>query len=142
MLYAPPQLVQTAFAEITQNVSTSSTSYTDLDPLSLTLVTDANPIEVYFTLCAEVVYATSDIGCILVVDGSVVIGTRGRVGAYSFPEGYMTCPSIRYKSPRLAAGSHTVKIQWRSSGIFTSVQVRPEDYIWGSGSLLVKEVTV
>lgn len=140
MLYSQPALVQTAFAEISANVSTTSTSYVDLSPLTLTITTDANPIEVHFSLCAEVVSASADLGFQLLIDDAVVMGTRGRISASGSP-GYTSCPSMRYKSGRLTAGSHTVKIQWKTA-LATTVQVRPANFIYGSGSLLVREVSV
>lgn len=50
-LYERPQIVQTAFTEITVDTTTTSTSFTDL--LTLTIVTDNNPVISYFSVSAD-----------------------------------------------------------------------------------------
>jgi len=140
MLYLPPRLVQTAYAEVTSNVSTTSATYVDLAPLTLTLSTIGNTsLEVHYSACVEAVFAVPNIDFQLLVGGSVVMGATGNILSFGNP-GYTSCPSMRYKSGTLSAGSYIVKIQWRTST--GTAQIRPANFIYGYGGLLVREVAV
>lgn len=140
MLYPLPGLIQTAFANVISNVSTNSATYVDLVPLSITLSTGPNFVEVDFNACVEAVSATPDISFQMMVDGVVVKATKGRIGASGNP-GYTSCPSIRYRSTlRVTEGSHTIKMQWKTST--GTAQIRPATFIYASGSLLIREVSL
>lgn len=140
MLYPQPGLIQSAFAEVSTNISTTSTTYVDMTPLTLTLDTAANFLLVDFTACVEIVSSLGDLGFQLLLDGVVQVGAKGRIAASGSP-GYTSCPSIRFRTPtRVSAGSHTIKMQWKTSA--STVQIRAATFVYATGSLLVREVSV
>jgi hypothetical protein len=139
MLYPQPRLVQTAFASVTTNVSTTSTTYTDLTPLTLTISTLTNVVEVHVCACVEVVSATATIGLQLLIDGVVVDDGLGRIQISGNP-GYTTCISLNYLSSALTEGSHTIKVQWKTSA--STAQIRPASFSYGYAGLLVKELAL
>jgi hypothetical protein len=127
-----PQIIQTAFTEITVDTTTTSTSFTDL--LSLTIVTDNNPVICHFSASADNT-GVQDVDFQLVIDGVAQRGCALRVIA----AGFGTSAELVDKSAALSIGSHTIKIQWQVSG--NTGQIRPATNIDEHASLLVEEVT-
>jgi len=137
MLYDVPNIIQTAFVNITSNVSTTSTTYVDLAPLTITLTTSTHPIEVHFSGTVGILSNRASVGFQLMVDGVAVSNGLGRVQISGNPA-YTTSIGIVYKSGVLSSGSHTVKIQWKTSAGTASIQ--PSGSSYGYAGLLVKEV--
>lgn len=109
-IYELPNLMLSAFAELTADTSTSSSSFVDL--LTVNVVVSAGGI----LLCK---FASSSTNATainlfrLTVDGVVYQSTAIRIGAGVT----ILCPAAMVaRIPNLADGSHVVKVQWAVTG--------------------------
>jgi len=137
-VFQPPELLQTAFVEITSDTTTTSGSYVDL--LSLTITTDGGSMaEVHFTASVSntALFGSSQ-QFQLVIDGSAVRGSHTRV----LESVEASCAAITYRTGVLTAGSHTFKIQWLTDVFIFTARIRPVTTINEHASLLVSEITV
>jgi uncharacterized membrane protein len=130
-------LLQTQFAEVTANTTTASTTFVDL--LTVTLTTTAgSALLINFGSSSSNTTASRTNAFRVTVDGVAKRGAAARITTVSEAAGAV----IVQKVTGLAAGSHTVKVQWRVTSSSTA-QIRPvaspdTEY----AALLVKEVTV
>jgi len=137
-VYGPQQLVQTAFAEISANQTTTSTTFADF--LTITLVTGGNSTLLVYFDASFSSSSDNDGGKFqIVIDGTAYRGTAS--GGAKSSNGDMQACSLSYRSAQLAPGSHTVKIQWASINGAT-LTINPVTTILSHASLLVEEVTV
>ncbi len=138
-VFQPDNLQQTVFVEQTTNVSTTSTTFANL--LTATLTTDGvSGLLVSFTAGLSITGGSNAAGEFqLLVDGTAKRGTvaGGGTGVSNAPG--MTA-ALTYKTAVLSGGSHTITIQWKSSGV--TVRIRPVTTILEHASLLVQEVLV
>lgn len=104
-------VVQTAFAEITGNTTTTATTYSG-SLLSITVSTGANPVIVYFSAAPGNTSATIWVEFQLLLDG---VAKRG-CATFTTSSGNGNSGEIIYKTAALAAGSHTFTIQWKVGG--------------------------
>ncbi len=96
------------------NITTASATFVDLTGFSVTLTTQGNPINIEFVARVNTTNARFDI----LVDGVSITADNDGVGAAS-PVSTFCAVTIRRRVAVLA-GSHTIKIQWRStSGTIT-----------------------
>jgi len=129
--------IQTAFVRITSDTTTTSTTFTDLTGVTLTLTTGACDLLIWFTFSASNSSANRAISFSVLFDGTSYMGAMVRPpGASIADSGAMVL-----RIPSVSAGSHTVKIQWKVSA--NTGQIRP---VTGApleehAALLVQEVT-
>lgn len=138
MLVDTVRLVQTAFAELTSDTTTTSTSFVDL--LTITVTTGANPVILHFSVSAN-----NNSGFFqhqqyfqLLVDGSATRGCSMR----SVNSNHAASGGLVYKTSALTAGSHTFKIQWRTDSGLATAQIRPASQPNEHASFILEEVTV
>jgi hypothetical protein len=138
-LFEQPTLLQTQFAELSANTSTTSTSFVNL--LSITMDTSGeSSLLIFFTGTPYMSNDSQTIAFQLVVDGTPVRGCASHSDKSGANDTHATAALV-YKQTGLAAGSHTITIQWKTdSG--TTASIRPVTTIQESGSLLINEVTV
>lgn len=111
------------------NVTTTSTTFTDLGLFTVTLTTQGNPVDIFFDARVN----TSTVARFdFVVDGVSITGDNDGLGANS-PISTFGQVSI-HRKVALTAGSHTVKVQWRSTSGATLTL-----YAAGLGQLNVRE---
>ncbi len=134
-LFSPPQLIQTAFSEISANTTTTSGSFVDL--LTVTLTTGPTRVEIYFTTSASNnAFGGASLQFQITIDGVAQRGCKLRGIALSTA----SCAAIFFRSAQLSIGSHTIKVQWLTD--VGTAQIRPVTTIQEHGSLLVNEITV
>lgn len=128
-------MLQTVFAEISANTTTTSAVFVDL--ISQVVTTTGGDLLIYFTVSASANTNGRDIAFRVTVDGISKRGTQ----IYAKDGGHSSSASIITKVTGLAATSHTVKIQWQTSG--GTAQILPVTNVdIEHASLLIKEVTV
>jgi hypothetical protein len=144
-LYRPTSgsVIQSAFAECTANVSTTSvyvpgpptSGYVNLSPLSITLTTEVNYLRVLFT-CSSYNSTSPSLNYFrILLDGTMIKGSSVRITATT----NSTMATALSSYNLVTAGSHTVTIQWCTSG--GTARIRPAtDVNFGHASLLVQEV--
>lgn len=115
-LYGPPNLVQTKFVEITSDTSTTSTTFVDL--LSTTLTTQGGALLIHFDVSCSNSNTGKEIDFQVLLDGTVK--KAGGVRYNGTPAGDL---SLSYKTAILTAGSHTVKVQWKTES--NTANIRP-----------------
>lgn len=92
------------------NVTTTSTTFTDLGAFTVTFTTQGNPVDMFFDARVN----TSTVARFdFVVDGVSITADNDGLGAVS-PISTFGSISIRRRIS-VTAGSHTFKVQWRST---------------------------
>jgi hypothetical protein len=135
MLYYPsPTLIQTAFFQLSSDISTTSTSFVDMTGVTLTVNTDANTVQCCFCACMDITVAADSVFQ-LMIDGVAKRGTHARVVA----TGYGSSASLMYRE-RVSVGQHVIKMQWRTTS--GTLRIRPTSVDWESASLMVEELAV
>lgn len=128
-------LKQTAFAEITTDTTSTSSSWADL--LSLNITTGAGYLAVFASAGFSCSNATARLmGLRLVVDGTPIRAVSSASASTAIAESFSIVSRVA-----VSAGAHTVKLQWRVSAGYT-IRCRPVAYPDDEHcSLLVMEVT-
>jgi len=135
-LFYQESVVQTAFAEIT--TTTSTTSLTHVDLLTLTITTGANPLLIYVSMSSENSAANGWVEAQLIVSGVVSAGTA----YHSTSSGFGNTGSIVWKTPPLTAGSQLIRLQWHVGALIGgSATITPSNGV-NHATLYVQEVTV
>jgi hypothetical protein len=131
--------VQTLFTEIAANTSTGSAVFVDLLTL-VPVVTAGNRLVIHTTFAASVSLVSPATAFFrLTLDGVALRGAGMDLTVLAEPE----CGAIVYRTGALAAGAHTVKLQWRGSVLALGLQIRPVTVPDGEhGSLYIEEVSV
>lgn len=134
-----PSLIQTAFAEITTDTTTTSTTGATLLSLNFT-ATGACNIEVHHTICASCT-AVGSITTAIAIDGVIQINTHLRI----LTAATSNCSSLHWMSKQafgstILPGVHTIAISWFTST--GTARVRPVSTVFEHASLLVKELGV
>jgi hypothetical protein len=113
-------LVQYSQAKRTSgNVTTTSTSFTDLTSMSVTLTTGARRCLINF-ICSCFQNGPNTMYFDIDIDGTRQGGTTGLVSSSSSANGFDENVSFTFMTDVLSAASHTIKIQWKvSSGTGT-----------------------
>jgi hypothetical protein len=127
-------LKQTLFAQITVDTTTTSAAFVDLLTQAIT-ITAGSKVIINFTASAN----NSNVSLIqfqITIDGAAVRGASSRVSQNNTE----VCCSIVYERLGLAAGAHTVKIQWRTTA--GTARIRPVATVVEHASLILQEVTV
>lgn len=130
-------VIQTGFAKVTSDVTTTSTSFVDVTGLSVTLTTTGGDLVAFFTFGASNSTTGRENDFRILLDGTSYQGTSMRCGAKDLAQS----GGIVIRFTGVAAGSHTVKIQWQVSN--GTGQIRP---VTGAvdkehANLLVQEVS-
>jgi hypothetical protein len=112
-------VIQTKSVEIAADITTSSTTFVDLDGITSTITTQVgSKLELYFSASVSNVSANTGIYFRFMVDG-----VAGRGGA----ERYINVPAVGVALSQavtgLPGGFHTIKVQWRVGG--GTGQIRP-----------------
>lgn len=129
---AAPEIRQVGFAEVAADVTTTSSSFVDLTALSVTLtVATAGYLHIWFSVGADA-SALQDIAFQVLIDGAVQRGIQMRVTT-----GQLQSGSIVLRRSATAA-SHTVKIQWKTTGGTARISAVTSPAIY-HGSLLVED---
>lgn len=129
----PMLLLQSVFAEIAANTTTTSTAFVDLISQAIT-TSPGSALEISISASASNGTTGNDQGFQLVIDGAAVRGFSCRnTGGNTATSG-----ALVYKKTGLAAGAHTVALQWKTSG--NTARVDPAGTTVEHASLLIKEV--
>lgn len=137
-LFNPPPLLQTQFTNQSSDTSTTSTSYVDL--LSLTVETGGNShLLVHFHATAHPSTDNQSISFQLVIDGVVKCGCNTHADKSGGGDTQASA-SLVWKETDIASGSHTVKIQWKTST--GTASIRPASFDNESALFLASEVFV
>lgn len=100
------RLVQTAFAEITTDTTTTSTSFVDL--LTITLTTATNNLLIYVSHSFGNTSAFgAQVFVRLLLDGAAIRGAGDQASSTFASSGAIITKEA------VTAGSHTIKVQWR-----------------------------
>lgn len=138
-LYFADGVIQSAFTEISSNVSTTSTTYVNL--MSLSINTSGNTwVIVQFSVSCADSAATQWTEFQLLLDG--VTTSRG-IAVFSTSSGNGNSGALVYRTGQLAAGSHTFAIQWHI-GTFAggSGTISPTTVTTDHAILVLEEVSV
>lgn len=128
----PERLLQTTFAELT--VDTTTTSGTPIDLLSQSIVTQDSVVLIHFSASANNNGAANrTISFLMLVDGITVEGSAIRTNQ----NGFGNSTSMVFKT-RLTAGPHTIKIQWFTNA--STAQIRPASTSDEHACLIIEEV--
>jgi hypothetical protein len=102
---------------LTGNVSTTSTSEVDLTGATTTFTTAGGAVMVFFTCTLSVAQGPVDESAQMYIniDGVDVFSQRVRLASGGSVADYKPC-TMTFASASLSAGSHTVKIRWKSIG--------------------------
>lgn len=129
-------LLQSTFVEQTTNTTTTSATF-------VTLLTQAITTQAGSALLIEISASVSNTSGApnsadmqLVIDGTAARGAGSRTIAAGVP---FVFPII-YKKTGLAAGAHTILLQWRVGG--GTLQCRPAATVNEHASLMIQEVIV
>lgn len=103
----------------TTDASTTNTSFEDMATMEVKFVSNGRPVELFFNAAILIpATGTSIVETIFDVDGSNVASSLLKVGGYSInnenPQGRQPQP-MRITLFDLAAGEHTIKVQWKVS---------------------------
>jgi hypothetical protein len=129
---AAPEIWQVGFAEVAADVTTTSTSFVDLTALSVTLtVATAGYLHIWFSVSADC-STLQDIAFQVLVDGTVQRGIQMRVTSAQLNSGAIV---LRRSA---TAASHTVKIQWKTTGGTARITALTTPALF-HGSLLVED---
>ena len=136
-------LVQTAFAQITTDVSTTSRSFVDLLTLSMTNVRNNGTLIARLDVgCGSGALNGTDVHFRITVDGAATRATCCSPGyrlVIIIPYSFWGSCRLLVKVTGLSAGSHTIKAQWfcdASTATINGVSNPDRDH----AALLVKEV--
>lgn len=102
-----PPVLDVALSTGASNITTTSTTFVTITGFSGTITTQGNPIEICFDARVNATAARFDI----VIDGVSITADNDGLGANT-PTSTFGLVSIR-RRVALAAGAHTVAIQWR-----------------------------
>lgn len=128
-------LLQTTFAEITANTTTSSLTFVDL--LTQSITTTGGDLLIYFTVSASNTTVNRSISFRITVDAVSKRGTN----IFSPSANTAASASIAIKVTGLSASTHTVKVQWLTSA--NTARIDPAGAPdTEHASLIVNEVTV
>jgi hypothetical protein len=128
-------LVQTVFVEQAIDTTTGSASFGDLLTQTIT-ITAGSILLIMFTGSASNTNSNNTIDFQITLDAVAVRGSGMRVSSNNVP----MSSAITYRKTGLAAGLHTVKVQWRTGG--NTARIRPATTLNEHASLLLQEVTV
>lgn len=131
-------LLQTQFALIAADSTTTSASFVAIGTgLSITLTTIAgSALDIIFCASASnTANSGQEIDFQILIDAVATIGC----GTGTKSNGVPQSGTIMYKKTGLAAGSHTITVQWRTAG--NTAQIRPVTTIIESATLLIHEVS-
>jgi hypothetical protein len=127
-------LKSTTMAEVSTDTTTTSTSWVDLLTITLTMAS-AGKLLAQFSAGFTMSGANNGAYFRIMVDGTA---KRGVASRYINTPGHSV--AISYLASGLAAGSHTVKVQWRASA--STLQIRPAGQPDSEHAvLIVQEVT-
>ena len=108
--YGVGDIIQTAYATLLTDATTTSTSYVDLVTLSVTTI-GGSSLEIYatYSVSNEVNNATSGADSLCVtIDGTQLLKARNEQWRVS------ESGAIYAMTDELAAGSHTVALRWKT----------------------------
>ena len=126
-------LVQEREIELQADTQTTSTTWADL--LTLSVTTTGGALLLYADISATTSYSGASYSLRVTVDGVAVKGAGVYPGTSSVP----MCGSLTCKKT-VAAGTHTVKLQWRVSR--NTLYCQPVSQDDEHATLLVEEVSV
>ena len=115
-------LIQTAFSEVTADVTTTSSVFVDVPGLTNTITTTAGSnlyaINTFSPSTSSLIGQTIDFR--IVIDGVPIRASESTVGLLNVAAAQAGALKIR---ANLAPGVHTIKVQWRTSG--GTARIRP-----------------
>jgi len=125
-------ITQIVTVEGTTDATTTSTSLVDMPDMSLTITTGNNPVLILFTaIIMNAKSAAGGVNAVLFIDGTRVL-CQGFYDSSSYS--HAAAVAAHYVTT-LAAGTHTIKIQWRVVGSGTARQW-PETWAEGQKRVL------
>lgn len=113
-------IVQAGFTEVAADTSTSSNVFVDLLTLPITTA-GASRLMIHATFAATVSIALGTAFFRITVDGAAVRGCGNQLVALLEPQS----GALVVRTGLLAAGPHTVRLQWRVSSVVSVLQIRP-----------------
>jgi hypothetical protein len=127
-------LIGTGYIKKTTDGSTTSTSWVDL--LSLTYVSEGFDLDIWAALNVS-------ISELATAYARITVDSVAQSGGAVYTDANPGSISLLARVTGLAAGTHTIKLQWKSSNSERSVRCRPSSVPDSeSASLLVNEVSV
>ncbi len=105
------------------DVTTTSATFVDMTGVTITITTGATRCMIEFT--ADVFHSSAtpqSISIALLIDGASQGGTGGNLGVTSVAVNSGINVSFTFLTDVLSAGSHTFKIQWKTSAATATVQ--------------------
>lgn len=128
--------VQRKFSEISVDVSTNLLTYTNLLTTNITTL-PGTYLLIWFTIAGSLANSSQQAAFRMRVDGVTLAGVGIRSPAGGSPAG----AAVVHEASGLAAGAHTVTIDWRVTGSTASIRpvTQPE---WEHCSMLVMEVGI
>jgi hypothetical protein len=128
-------LLQSTFVEQASNTTTGSASFVTLLTQSIT-TSAGSALLIDATASLSNTGGTSNTDIQIVIDGTAARGCGTRTTSGNVPGGL----AIVYKKTGLAAGVHTILLQWRTNA--GTAQCRPTTTANEHASLVIQEVTV
>lgn len=133
-------VVQTAYARLAAPASTGSATFATLLSIG-PIVTGANRLECWFSasIFETITLTGARAEFRLRIDGVVQEQTATEVNTINEPQG---C-SLNFRSAALAAGPHTIDVQWRRLSILGTINISPHEAGGTTNAnLMVNEVSV
>lgn len=130
-----PTLLQTTFVEQVADTTTASASFVTLLTQSITIQT-GSILLIDASASISDTGGTSNIDIQITIDGTPARGCGTRTTATNVPGAL----ALVYRKTGLAAGAHTVLVQWRTSA--GTARCRPTTTVNEHASLRIQEVTV
>lgn len=126
-------VIQTAFAHVTTDISTTSSTFVDMTSQSITITTGANAIFAWWQASVSTSTAGGVANFNLLLDGV------NQAGGSAKPGGSSSISTGLIHRFAVTAGTHTIKIQWNvSSGTLSCLAAtQPSTQ---SGALMIMEV--
>jgi hypothetical protein len=108
-----PAITQSSTVATTTGISTGSTTYVDITALTITLTTGANPTLVFWTLDWQPATGQANGSFVAIVIDGVV---KAEANPKNDNANAILIPASNHYLQTLTAASHTIKLQWKTSG--------------------------